>query len=88
MRFDKNKLSQKERDKEIKKLNKPHYKVLNSLYKEYSKAPEITKKRIYLETWAEVLKRFKNVQVIDENQKNVLPFLPLNGQNAQVKEEK
>ena len=70
------------------KIAEGEAKYFNSLYKEYSKAPEITKKRIYLETWAEVLKRFKNVQVIDENQKNVLPFLPLNGQNAQVKEEK
>ena len=71
------------------KIAEGEAKYFNSLYGEYSKAPEITKKRIYLETWAEVLKRFKNVQVIDESQKNVLPFLPLNnGQNAQVKEEK
>lgn len=70
------------------KIAEGEAKYFNSLYEEYSKAPEITKKRIYLETWAEVLKRFKNVQVIDESQKNVLPFLPLNGQNVQVKEEK
>lgn len=50
----------------------------NSLYKEYIKAREITKTRMYLETMSEVLSKFKNVYVIDDKQKNLLPFLPLN----------
>lgn len=53
-------------------------KYFETLYSEYSKAPEITKKRIYLETWSDILKNFQSVQIIDEKQRNLLPFLPLN----------
>ncbi|OHD15463.1 MAG: HflK protein [Spirochaetes bacterium GWD1_27_9] len=49
-----------------------------SLYKEYVKAPDITKTRMYLETISEVLPRFEHVYIIDDKQKNLLPFLPLN----------
>ena len=54
----------------------------NSLYKEYIKAKEITKTRMYLETMSEVLSKFKSVYVIDNNQKNLLPFLPLNNSST------
>ncbi|HPO48715.1 MAG TPA: FtsH protease activity modulator HflK [Spirochaetota bacterium] len=54
----------------------------NSLYKEYIKAKEITKTRMYLETMSEVLSKFKNVYVIDDKQKNLLPFLPLNNTSS------
>ena len=49
----------------------------NDLYNEYIKAPEITKKRIYLETMSAILPNMKNVYIIDEKQRNLLPFLPL-----------
>ncbi|HOV14696.1 MAG TPA: FtsH protease activity modulator HflK [Spirochaetota bacterium] len=58
----------------------------NSLYKEYIKAREITKTRMYLETMSEVLSKFKNVYVIDDKQKNLLPFLPLNSNTIKEKE--
>jgi membrane protease subunit HflK len=43
---------------------------------EYSKAPDVTRKRLYLETMEQVLKNSRKV-IIDEKQ-GVLPYLPLN----------
>ncbi|GAA3111856.1 FtsH protease activity modulator HflK [Rhizobium viscosum] len=43
---------------------------------EYSKAPDVTRKRLFLETMEQVLKNSKKV-VIDEKQ-GVVPYLPLN----------
>lgn len=46
---------------------------------EYAKAPDVTRKRLYLETLEEVLGRVDKV-IIDENQggQGVVPYLPLN----------
>lgn len=46
---------------------------------EYRKAPEVTRKRLYLETMEEVMSRVDKV-IIDENQsgQGVVPYLPLN----------
>ncbi|MCB2135405.1 MAG: FtsH protease activity modulator HflK [Rhodobacteraceae bacterium] len=46
---------------------------------EYEKAPEVTRKRLYLETMEEVLGRVDKV-ILDENQsgQGVVPYLPLN----------
>ncbi|MBI1184115.1 FtsH protease activity modulator HflK [bacterium] len=49
----------------------------NALYKEYIKAPDVTKKRIYLETMAEVMPRLGNVIITDEKGNNVLPLLQM-----------
>jgi len=46
-----------------------------ALYEEYRKAPEVTRRRIYLETAADVLKRAGNKIVADEQMKNLLPLL-------------
>jgi membrane protease subunit HflK len=45
---------------------------------EYAKAPEVTRKRLYLETMEEVMGRVDKV-IIDENQggQGVVPYLPL-----------
>ena len=50
-----------------------------SVYEQYTKAPEITRKRIYLETMEKVLQNSKKV-ITDSNAPNngVLPLLPLN----------
>ncbi|HQB60362.1 MAG TPA: HflK protein, partial [Spirochaetota bacterium] len=53
----------------------------NSLYSEYIKAPDITKKRIYLETISSILPNLDKINIIDSSQKNVLPFLPLDKSN-------
>ena len=47
-----------------------------SIYDEYSKAPDVTRQRIYLETMEQVLKNSNKV-IIDEKQ-GVVPYLPLN----------
>ena len=47
------------------------------IYAEYSKAPDVTRKRLYLETMEQVLKNSNKV-IIDENQSGVVPYLPLN----------
>ena len=59
-------------------------KYFESLYSEYIKAPEVTKKRMYLETISEILPKLEDITIVDENQKNLLPFLPL-GQTQQSK---
>ena len=52
----------------------------NALMVEYTKAPEVTKRRIYLETMAEVMPNLRSKVIIDGNSgtaNNVLPLLPL-----------
>ncbi|MFH0913610.1 MAG: FtsH protease activity modulator HflK [Candidatus Omnitrophota bacterium] len=46
--------------------------------KEYEKAPEITKKRLYLETLMEVLPKAKEKYIIDKEQSSILPLLDIN----------
>jgi membrane protease subunit HflK len=46
-------------------------------YKEYRKAPQVTKKRIYLETMEEIYPGMKKV-ITSGNKSGVLPILPLN----------
>jgi len=47
----------------------------NSLYQEYMKAPEVTKKRIYFETLEKILPKIGDKIIIDEKGNNVLPLL-------------
>jgi membrane protease subunit HflK len=49
----------------------------NSLYKEYIKAQDVTKKRIYLETMEELMPRLGNVIITDDKGNNVLPLLQM-----------
>lgn len=49
----------------------------NSLFAAYVKAPEVTKKRIYLETMEKVLPRLQHKIVLDEKGNNILPLLNL-----------
>lgn len=46
---------------------------------EYLKAPEVTRKRLYLETMAEILPQVKNKVIIAEEVKGLLPMLNLKG---------
>lgn len=50
-----------------------------ALYEEYRKAPEVTRKRIYLETLAKVLPKAGKKVVVDDGVKGVLPLLNLEG---------
>jgi membrane protease subunit HflK len=49
----------------------------NALYREYIKAPEVTKVRIYLETMGDVIPRLGNKIITDEKGNNVLPLLQM-----------
>jgi membrane protease subunit HflK len=49
----------------------------NALYDEYRKAPAVTRKRIYLETLAQVLPRIGRKLVVDDKAKGILPLLQL-----------
>ena len=50
-----------------------------SVYEEYKKAPDITRKRLYLETMEKVLSSSRKVITdTDKNANGVLPLLPLN----------
>ncbi len=48
-----------------------------SVYDEYAKAPEVTRKRLYLETMEKVLKDSNKVILGDGKTQGVLPYLPL-----------
>ena len=48
-----------------------------ALLAEYKKAPEVTRRRIYLETLEEVLPRLEEVYVMDAQSGGLLPLLPL-----------
>jgi membrane protease subunit HflK len=47
----------------------------NAIYYEYIKAPEVTKRRIYLETMSNVLPSIGNVIINDQKGNNLLPLL-------------
>ena len=49
----------------------------NQLYTEYAKAPEVTQRRIYLETMGEVIPLLGNKIITDEEGSNVLPLLQM-----------
>jgi membrane protease subunit HflK len=51
--------------------------AFNALLAEYTKAPEVTRRRLYLETMSEVLPRVKNKVIVGEEVKGLLPMLNL-----------
>jgi len=61
-------------------------KRFEAVYEEYRKAPAVTKKRLYLETMAQVFPKAGRKLVIDEKAKGVLPLLQLEGEKAEVKQ--
>jgi len=48
-----------------------------SLYEEYAKAKDITRRRLYLESIQEILPKIGNKYIVDAEQKNLLPLLNL-----------
>ncbi len=54
----------------------------NSLYEEYVKAPEVTKKRIYFETIERILPKIGSKIIVDEKGNSVLPLLNLEQQTV------
>ena len=49
----------------------------SAVYREYAKAPAVTRKRLYLETLNEVLPGIKKKIIVDQSLKGVLPLLNL-----------
>ena len=56
----------------------------NDLYDEYMKAPDVTRRRIYLETMNKVLPKLGNKIITDKNGNNVLPLLQMQMQNQKT----
>jgi membrane protease subunit HflK len=48
-----------------------------SIYTEYANAPDVTRRRIFLETMEAVLKSSNKI-ILDDQQSGVVPYLPLN----------
>jgi membrane protease subunit HflK len=49
------------------------------IYDEYRKAPDVTRRRMYLDAVADVLQRARQKVVVDESQKGVTPMLWMDG---------
>ena len=56
-----------------------------ALYQEYTKAQDITKRRLYLEMLGEIFPKLGDKFIIDADQKNLLPLLNLGKQNGVAK---
>ena len=48
-----------------------------NIYDEYRKAPEVTRRRLYLETLNDVLPKTGRKLIVDSNMKGLLPLLNL-----------
>ncbi|MGR3301962.1 MAG: FtsH protease activity modulator HflK [Candidatus Scalindua sp.] len=59
-------------------------KAFIAVWKEYEKAKDVTRRRLYLETMAKVIPKCREVYIIDEDQKGILPILNL-GESKVVK---
>jgi modulator of FtsH protease HflK len=55
----------------------------NALLTEYTKAPEVTRRRIYIETLQETLPSIRSKIIIDEETRSILPFLNLGPQKGE-----
>ena len=65
-------------------------KRFEAVYEEYRKAPQVTRRRLYLETLARVLERAGSKVIVDQQAKGLLPLLPLDslGRDILGKEKK
>ncbi|WP_259780998.1 FtsH protease activity modulator HflK [Aestuariispira ectoiniformans] len=83
-------LAEGERDQRIREADGYRLKRINeaegdvarftALLSEYIKAPEVTRRRIYIETLQEVMPNIRSKIIVDEQTKNILPFLNLDRQ--------
>jgi len=53
-----------------------------SIYEEYAKAKDVTKRRFYLETLKELFPKVGQKYILDEDQKNILPLLNLDNKEG------
>ncbi|MGR3219858.1 MAG: FtsH protease activity modulator HflK [Candidatus Anammoxibacter sp.] len=52
-----------------------------AILEEYKKAQDVTRRRLYLETMAEILPKCEKLYLIDESQKGILPFINLGAES-------
>jgi membrane protease subunit HflK len=55
----------------------------NALLAEYSKAPEVTRRRIYIETLQEVMPGIRAKIIVDDQTRSILPLLNLDAQKGE-----
>ena len=69
----------------LKRINEAEGNVarFSALLAEYSKAPEVTRRRIYIETMQDVMPRIRSKIVIDEQARSILPLLNLDSQKGE-----
>jgi membrane protease subunit HflK len=69
----------------LKRINEAEGDVarFNSLFAEYTKAPEVTRRRIYIETMQNVMPGIKSKIIVDDKAQSILPLLNLNPQQEQ-----
>jgi membrane protease subunit HflK len=83
-------LAEGEKDQRIREADGYRLKRINeaagdvarfsALLAEYSKAPEVTRRRIYIETLQDVLPRLRSKIIVDEQTSGILPLLNLDAQ--------
>jgi membrane protease subunit HflK len=68
----------------LKRINEAEGDVarFSALLAEYSKAPEVTRRRIYIETLQDVLPGIRTMFIVDEQTRSILPLLNLDSQKG------
>ena len=85
-------LAEGEKDQRIREADGYRLKRINeaegdaarfsALLAEYSKAPEVTRRRIYIETLQDVMPGIRSKIIVDEQTRSILPFLNLDSQKG------
>ncbi len=73
----------------LKRINEAEGDVarFSALLAEYSKAPEVTRRRIYIETLQDVMPAIRSKIIIDEQARSILPLLNLDSQRLDQQKE-
>jgi membrane protease subunit HflK len=68
----------------LKRINEAEGDVarFSALSAEYSKAPEVTRRRIYLETMQDVMPGIRSKIIVDEDARSILPLLNAGAQKG------
>jgi membrane protease subunit HflK len=63
----------------LKRVNRAQGDValFSNVYREYRKAPGVTRRRLYLEAMNDILPKIEQIYIVDEEQKAILPLLDL-----------
>ncbi len=69
----------------LKRINEAEGDVarFSALLTEYTKAPEVTRRRIYVETLQAVLPGIRSKVIVDDQTRNILPLLSLDAANSE-----